>query len=238
MDMSVSLSVGNEKSKKRLTNNNGQFTTRMLGIIGRSKKTLSADEIRKIMKQKFYPHSDCRFVYQKLKELTPNTNEIPGTRLFCYDDFIEKNDAYTNKKLVKKLETAYGDRLDWKWNEIKPYFESNPSSTSGNKVVKIRIEQDSNNSIDIELLPSEGKDRQNNNKIAKMILIHNGARFTPPLITKRKNKKWYVYSISSETYYSNRELRTYLIDISNQYNLNPQRIPKIRGRRVFRQQQN
>ena len=53
-----------------------------------------------------------------------------------------------------------------------------------------------------------------------MILIHNGARFTPPLITKRKNKKWYVYSTSSETYQSNSELRTYLIDKSNQYSLN------------------
>ena len=82
--------------------------------------------------------------------------------------------------------------------------------------------------IDIELVPPGGEDNQNdnkdsqnyNNKIAKMILIHNGARFTPPLITKRKNKKWYVYSLSSETYHSNRELRTYLIDKSNQYSMN------------------
>jgi hypothetical protein len=224
----VNLRVDYGKGKKRLTDNNGLFTTRILGVIGRSKVPLSANEVRKIMKQKFYPGSDCRFVYQKLKQLTPTTDEIPGIRLFCYDDFIEKNDADTNEKLVKKLEKAYGDRLKWKWKEITPYFKSNPS-TSCNKVVKkIKIEQDSNNLIDIELVPPGGEDNQNdnkdsqnyNNKIAKMILIHNGARFTPPLITKRKNKKWYVYSLSSETYHSNRELRTYLIDKSNQYSMN------------------
>ena len=216
--LSVSLRVDYEEAKKGLTNNE-LFTTRMLGIIGRSKVPLSANEIRKSMKQKlFYPGSDCRFVYQKLKELIPTTHEIPGIRLFCYNDFIEKNDAYTNKKLVKKLETAYGYLLKWKWNELKPYFETN-ASASGNKVVKIRIEEDSNNSIDIELLLG-GKERQNNNEIAKMVLIHKGARFTPPLITKRKNKKLYVYSMSVETYFTNRGSRAYLIEKLNQYSLN------------------
>jgi hypothetical protein len=89
-----------EKGKKRLTNNNGLFNTRILGVIGRSKVPLTANEIRKIMKQKFYPYSDCHFVYQKLEELIPTTDEIPGTRLFCYDDVIERNDIYTNEKLV------------------------------------------------------------------------------------------------------------------------------------------
>ena len=87
------------------------------------------------------------FVYQKLKELTPTTDEIPGIRLFCYDDVIEKNDAHTNEKLVKKFEKAYGDRLKWKWNGIKPYFEPNPSA-SCNKIVKMKIEQDSDNLIE------------------------------------------------------------------------------------------
>ena len=215
-----------EEGKKRLTNNelltnNEIFTTRMLGIIGRSKVPLSANEIRKSMKQGFYPGSDCRFVYQKLKELTPTTDEIPGIRLFCYNDFIEKNDAHINKKLVKKLETTYGHLLKWKWSELKPYFETNTSASS-NKVVKIKIEEDSNNSIDIELLPGrkEGQNNNDNNEIAKMVLIHNGVRFTPPLITKRKNKKLYVYSMSVETYFTNRGSRTYLIHKLNQYSLN------------------
>jgi hypothetical protein len=64
---------------------------------------LSAMEIRTNIKKRFYPGSDCHFVYQKLKELIPITDEIPGTLLFCYDDVIdiEKITPTLTKNLLK-----------------------------------------------------------------------------------------------------------------------------------------
>jgi hypothetical protein len=93
--------------------------------------------------------------------------------------------------------------LDWKWDEIQPYFETN---SCGNKVIKIK--KDDKNFIEIELLPIDSKKHQNG--IAKMVLVDNGSTFTPPLIIKRKNSKRYVYSTSRESYIKSIGSRTYL----------------------------
>ncbi|CAN5236494.1 hypothetical protein BH18THE2_BH18THE2_34670 [soil metagenome] len=178
------------------------FDIRMLSIIGESRVPLPANEIRKKM-IKHDPGSDWRFVYQKLKELTPTTDVIRGMRLFCYDDFVANTHNEVNKKLVKKLEAAYGYGLEWKWDKIQPYFEIN---ACGNKVIKIR--NDDKNFIEIELLPTNTEKHRKN--LAKMVLVINGSKFEPPLITERKNTKWYVYSMSAETYVKGVGFRTYL----------------------------
>jgi hypothetical protein len=176
----------------------------MLGIIGGSRVPLSASEIRRKM-VKFDPgsNSDWRFVYQKLEELTPTSDVIRGMRLFCYDDLFSNIHNDVIKNLVKKLEAAYGYGLEWKWDQIQPYFEINPR---GNKVINIR--NDNKNFIEIELLPIDNEKHQTD--LAKMVLVINGSKFEPPLITKRKNTKWYVHSMSSKTYVKGVGLRTYL----------------------------
>lgn len=155
------------------------------------------------MIRKYYPgsQSDCRLVYPKLIELAPVTNMLLGTRLFCYDDLITDTRNDTTKKLVKKLENEYS--LCWSGDGIQPYFETNQS---GNRVIKIR--KDDRNYIEIELLPTNPGQHQNG--LAKMVLVDNGSKFTPPLITKRKNTKWYIYSMSRDTYIIGRGSRTYL----------------------------
>src|SRR5215207_3180010 len=173
----------------------------MLGIIGESKVPLPAKEIRKKMKERYYPGDSSTFIYQKLRELTPTDDKIPGIILFCYEDFIVDTDNDVSKKLVKKLETEYN--LGWNWDGIQPYFETNPC---GNKVIKIR--KDDRNFIEIELLPINSEKHQNG--LARMVLVDNGSKFTPPLITKRKNTKWYVYSMSGKTYIKSIDSRTYL----------------------------
>jgi hypothetical protein len=198
--LSVSLSVVSRGWGKGLT----KFVTRLLGIVGESKVPLPAKEITKKMKERYYLGDSCTFVYQKLRELTPTDEKIPGIRLFCYEDFIANTDNDMKKKLVKKLGSAYGyDGLDWKWDGIQPYFETN---SCGNKVIKIK--KDDKNFIEIELLPINSEKHQNG--IAKMVLVENGSRFTPPLITKQKNVRRYVYSMSRETYIKSIGSRTYL----------------------------
>jgi hypothetical protein len=184
--------------KKGLTNS----TVRLLGIIGESKVPLSANEIRKRM-IKYDPssNSDWRFVYEKLENLTPTSDMIPGKRLFCYDDFVENTHNDVNKRLIQKLEAEY--KLGWKWDKIQPYFETSPR---GNKVVKIR--KDDRNFIEIELLSVNTEKHQSG--LAKMIFVLNGSKFEPPLITERKNTRSYVRSMSSETYVKSVGLRTYL----------------------------
>ena len=104
------------------------------------------------------------------------------------------------KALSEKLDAEYN--LGWKWDKIQPYFETNQY---GNKVIKIK--KDDKNYIEIELLPKNG--------LANMVLVDNGRRLTPPLITKRKNTKWYVYSMSRETYIRSIGSRTYLFHTLN-----------------------
>lgn len=190
------------KGEEELT----KFVTRMLGIIGESKVPLPAKEIRKKMRERYYPGDSCRFIYQKLRELTPTDEKIPGASLFCYEDFVANSDNDVNKRLVKKLEIEYN--LGWKWDEIQPYFETNPS---GNKVIKIR--KDEKNLIEIELLPIIPGQRQDS--LANMVLVDNGRKFTPPLITKRTHTNWYVYSMSSKTYTTSIGSRTYLFHTLN-----------------------
>ena len=80
----------------------------MLGIIGRSNTPIPANEITRQMKKHggYYKASDRKYVYEVVENLTPIDDEIPGIRLFCYNDLIEEfrsKDTITSKKIRRGL---------------------------------------------------------------------------------------------------------------------------------------
>jgi hypothetical protein len=99
-----------------------------------------------------YKHTS---IHKTLKRLCPPTDDIPGTRLFCYNDLIRETNMPDGEyedlliKLRGKLKDSYDHLLQWhNWRKIKPIMTS---KEWGKKVITIR--HDDNNLITLKLVP-------------------------------------------------------------------------------------
>ena len=92
--------------------------------------------------------------YSALNRLIGGTEDIPGIRLFCFDD-LENDDKNEQQfpKLKEKLKESYGSFLrDWDWKKLTPQ----PSLTKNDKTIILR--HDKNNRIKITLHRNEEED--------------------------------------------------------------------------------
>jgi hypothetical protein len=94
--------------------------------------------------------------YSVLNRLTGGTEDMPGIRLFCFDDL--GNDDKNEQQfpiLKEKLKESYGSFLmDWDWKKLTPH----PSLEKNDKTIVLR--HDNDNRIKITLHRNEEDDKK------------------------------------------------------------------------------
>jgi hypothetical protein len=196
--------------------------------------SIAADKIKKKFGRNV--HSS----YSMLGRLTGGLEDIPGIRLFCFDDLCndDKNEQQL-PKLKEKLKESYGYFLrNWHWKKLTPH----PFLTKDDKT--IILEHDKSNRIKVTLHRNEeddekkvqmnirfipNKDIKYSDEIKSLIRLANlpSSNFPKesplrkwlksnyisldiPLIPKRKDGRLYFRTLSRESYYTEKTERACL----------------------------
>lgn len=167
------LTLGLERGRKSLHNNEN---IRLFEVIGLSKKPISGKKIVNLMKA----GSSGRYLYERINQLTPQTDEDIGVHLFCIEDefTIEKC-----QMIVKKLKESFPNILQF--GEFKSFY---PRVMKRSKNIKaFEIQDNADNQIKIKL------QRNKNSAIVTAKLLNGRKKI--PLIIKRKNGLSHVYTV-------------------------------------------
>ena len=188
--------------KKSLTN---LEYSRLFEIIGLSKEPLSRYQVKHRMK-KFDPSSNHNYVYDRIKNLTPTSPEVLGTRLFSLNDFpsdnYEKRKQAAHKLIRKLKDFLYWNLIGKAPEDYSVNFEK--SNEDNSRVITIMgLNTNGNcNSIRIKLYPVDDKRKFQGD----MSIISNKGEIKMPLIIKQKQGETYVYSSK----FQDVDTRTYL----------------------------
>src|SRR5206468_4575392 len=119
----------------------------LLEIIGLAKSPIGTKQIISSMK-KYYPDSSGRYLYERISELTPQTDETLGTRLFCIEDKFTKEQC---ESIIKKLKKVFP--YDFQFRELKSHKSYLQNDSKQIRVVE--LQDDKYNKIKIEIHKQE-----------------------------------------------------------------------------------